>query len=126
MTSEIPMFCMPVSLTNIPALSDQKAKSLNRSSQNASPLPLSHPRSRPTELIYQHTERLSCGRTIEAQMRGEEEERQGELFKLLERLQFDVRLLISIILPVSQVSAVSLVNKENLELYSVAVNPGHR
>lgn len=59
-------------------------------------------------------------------MRGEEEERQGELFKLLERLQFDVRLLISIILPVSQVSAVSLVNKENLELYSVAVNPGHR
>lgn len=58
-------------------------------------------------------------------MRGEEE-RQGELFKLLERLQFDVRLLISIILPVSQVSAVSLVNTENRELYSVAVNPGHR
>lgn len=58
-------------------------------------------------------------------MRGEEE-RQGELFKLLERLQFDVRLLISIILPVSQVSAVSLVNMENRELYSVAVNPGHR
>lgn len=53
-------------------------------------------------------------------------ERQENDFNLAGRLQFNVRSLLSIILPVSQVITVSLVNEENRELSSVAATPGHR